>query len=221
MNDMKLGIRLLRYAYGIKMNVVLMIVCAAGDILCLALELMRVEADYTGMGGFLLFGVGMVPVQLLFSLNTVGAVLSSPVRKKLQTSFPAALSWWAMSGVYLILVLQKLAAARMQPERTEQICAQLASLAVLGAMLMAITVFAYKSKVLFLGVMFVLNLLVQFYFYGVLHWEIFENDSVSLLQSALLGFVLIAAGAAMEYGFLRLIYKKPVLQTRGLGAPVG
>ena len=38
-NDMKLGIRLLRYGFGIKTNLVLLIVFTAADLLCFALEL--------------------------------------------------------------------------------------------------------------------------------------------------------------------------------------
>lgn len=219
MNDMKLGMGLLRYTYGIKMNMVVLAFCVAGDLLCFALELMGVEVNYTGVGGYLLFAVGMVPIQLLFSLNVAGSVLSSPLRKKLQTSVLAVMSWWTMTAAYLLIVLQKLVIVLAHPERMGQICAQLASLAFLGAVITVFTGVLYKSTIAFFGMIFALQFLVHLYFFWNFHWDIFENNMTSLVWSVLLGFMMIMAGAAVEYGCLLLFYKKPVSKrTMGLQA---
>ena len=85
-NDMKLGIRLLRYGFGIKTNLVLLIVFTAADLLCFALELAGITMP---LDGFMLLACAMIPGQILFTLNAVDIVLASPARKKLQTSVPA------------------------------------------------------------------------------------------------------------------------------------
>ena len=210
MNDIKLGMRLLRYAYGLKMNLTLLVIFIAVDILCFVLELMGIETAYTGFGGYLLFAVSMVPVQFLFSLNTVSAVLSSPFRKKLQTSVPAALSFWGMAAAYLLFVLQKLAAALIQPDRIEQICMQIIGIACIGAVIMIFTGILYKFFIGFFGMCFGLPSLVSIYFMLFTDCNLFENKMASLMWSILLGAALITAGAAMEYGFLHLFYRKPV-----------
>jgi hypothetical protein len=58
--------------------------------------------------------------------------------------------------------------------------------------------------------LFASDFLIMFYFRGVFHWGIFENSIASLMWSVLLGFVLLIAGAIMEYEFFLLFYKKPV-----------
>lgn len=210
MNDLKLGMRLLRYAYGMKTNLALLVIFMAVDILCFVLELMGVETAYTGFGGYLLFGVGMVPVQFLFSLNTAGAVLSSPLRKKLQTSIPAFMSFLGVAAAYLLFVLQKLAAALIQPDRTGEICMQIIGTAFIGAAILAFEGILYKSLIAFCAMSFAMSFSVSFYFMVFSGWNVFGDKMASLMCSILLGFALITAGAAMGYGFLRLFYRKPV-----------
>lgn len=210
MNDLKLGIRLLRYAYELKKNLMLLAFFIAGDILCFALELIGIEPAYTGMGGYLLCAVGMLPVQFLFSLNTASAVLSSPLRKRLQTSIPAIVSFGTMALGFFFLVLQKLAAALIQPERIEQICMQITGIALLAAVIMVFDGILYKFFIAFFGMCFAMPLLVNFYYFIFMDWNLFENKMASLMWSILLGFALITAGAAIEYGLLRLFYRKPV-----------
>lgn len=210
MNDLKLGMRLLCYAYGMKTNLTLLVVFIAADILCFALELMGVETSFTGFGGYLLFAVGMVPVQFLFSLNTAGAVLSSPLRKKLQTSIPAFMSFLGMAAAYLLFVLQKLAAALIQPNRIGQICMQIIGTALIGAVIMAFEGILYKSFIAFCAMCFAMSSYVSVYFMLFRSWNPFENKTPSLMCSILLGFAVMTAGAAIGYGILRLFYRKPV-----------
>lgn len=206
-NDMKLGIRLLRYGYGIKMNLVLLIVCTAADVLFFALELAGIT---TPLDGYLLLACAMVPVQILFSLNAVDIVLASPVRKKLQTSVPAVMSLCATLAAYLIIVLKKAVIVLIHPDKTAQSAVMLSFLAFLAAVIMVFTGVLYKSFPAFLVMCFSLSGFVSFFMMSLLRSDFLGEDMGALVRGALIGAVLILAGGALEYVLSILFYKKPV-----------
>lgn len=206
-NDMKLGIRLLRYGYGIKMNLVLLIVCVAADVLFFALELAGIT---TPLDGYLLLACAMVPVQILFSLNAVDIVLASPVRKKLQTSVPAVMSLCAALAAYLIIVLKKAVIILIHPDKTAQSAVMLSFLAFLAAVIMVFTGVLYKSFPAFLVMCFSLSGFVSFFMMSLLRSDFLGEDMGALVRGALIGAVLILAGGALEYVLSILFYKKPV-----------
>lgn len=206
-NDMKLGIRLLRYGYGIKMNLVLLIVCTAADVLFFALELAGIT---TPLDGYLLLACAMVPVQILFSLNAVDIVLASPVRKKLQTSVPALMSLCATLAAYLIIVLKKAVIILIHPDKTAQSAVMLSFLAFLAAVIMVFTGVLYKSFPAFLVMCFSLSGFVSFFMMSLLRSDFLGEDMGALVRGALIGAVLILAGGALEYVLSILFYKKPV-----------
>lgn len=206
-NDMKLGIRLLRYGYGIKMNLVLLIVCVAADVLFFALELAGIT---TPLDGYLLLACAMVPVQILFSLNAVDIVLASPVRKKLQTSVPAVMSLCATLAAYLIIVLKKAVIVLIHPDKTAQSAVMLSFLAFLAAVIMVFTGVLYKSFPAFLVMCFSLSGFVSFFMMSLLRSDFLGEDMGALARGALIGAVLILAGGALEYVLSILFYKKPV-----------
>ena len=206
-NDMKLGIRLLRYGYGIKMNLVLLIVCTAADVLFFALELAGIT---TPLDGYLLLACAMVPVQILFSLNAVDIVLASPVRKKLQTSVPAVMSLCAALAAYLIIVLKKAVIILIHPDKTAQSAVMLSFLAFLAAVIMVFTGVLYKSFPAFLVMCFSLSGFVSFFMMSLLRSDFLGEDMGALVRGALIGAVLILAGGALEYVLSILFYKKPV-----------
>ena len=206
-NDMKLGIRLLRYGFGIKTNLVLLIVCTAADMLCFALELAGIT---TPLDGYLLLACAMVPVQILFSLNAVDIVLASPVRKKLQTSVPAVMSLCATLAAYLIIVLKKAVIILIHPDKTAQSAVMLSFLAFLAAVIMVFTGVLYKSFPAFLVMCFSLSGFVSFFMMSLLRSDFLGEDMGALVRGALIGAVLILAGGALEYVLSILFYKKPV-----------
>lgn len=206
-NDMKLGIRLLRYGYGIKTNVVLLIVCVAADVLFFALELAGIN---TPLDGYMLLACAMVPVQILCSLNAVDIVLSSPVRKKMQTLIPALMSLCTTLAAYLVIILKKTVIVLIHPENTAQSSMMLVYLAFLAAWIMAFTGALYKSFFVFLGMCFSLSAIISFSLMPVLRSNFLGEDMVSLAQGALIGVILILAGGALEYALSVLFYKKPV-----------
>lgn len=204
-DDLKLGMKLLRYTYGIKMNVGLLVICIVPDVLCFGLELLGIVV---GVEGYFLLVGSMVPVQLVFTLNAVNSVLSSPARKRLQTSVPAVMTWCTTEGIYVIAFLRKLIIALVHPDRMEKICTQLVMLALIAAFIMACAGILYKYYIAILLMTTVLAFLVVFMIHA--QWDFWGQGMLSLVCAALIGFVLITAGAAVEYGLSLLVYKKPV-----------
>lgn len=206
-NDMKLGIRLLRYGYGIKTNVVLVIVCVATDMLFFALELAGIT---TPLDGYMLLPCALTPVQILFSLNAVDLVLDSPVRRKLQTTVPTVMSLCTMLAAYLIIILKKAAIVLIHPDKTAQSAVWLVYLAFLAAWIMAYTGVMYKSFLAFVVMMFMLSGIISFSMMPVLRSNFLGENMVSLARGALIGVILILTGGALEYAISLLFYKKPV-----------
>ncbi len=205
-NDMKLGIRLLRYGFGIKTNLVLLIVCTAADLLCFALELAGIT---TPLDGFMLLAC-VIPVQILFTLNVVDIVLTSPARKKLQTSVPAVMTLCTTLAAYLIVVLKEAVIVLIHPDKTAQSAMRLVFLGVLVAVIMAFTGVLYKSFPALLVMYFSLSGFISFFMMPILRSDFLGEDRGALVRAALIGVVLILAGGALEYALSVLFYKKPV-----------
>ena len=205
-NDMKLGIRLLRYGFGIKTNLVLLIVCTAADLLCFALELAGIT---TPLDGFMLLAC-VIPVQILFTLNVVDIVLTSPARKKLQTSVPAVMTLCTTLAAYLIVVLKEAVIVLIHPDKTAQSAMRLVFLGVLVAVIMAFTGVLYKSFPALLVMYFSLSGFISFFMMPILRSDFLGEDMGALVRAALIGVVLILAGGALEYALSVLFYKKPV-----------
>ena len=206
-NDMKMGIRLLRYGYGIKTNLVLLIVCTVVDMLCFALELAGIT---TPLDGYMLLACAMIPVQILFSLNAVDIVLASPVRKKLQTSVPAVMSLCVTLAAYLIIALKKAVIVLIYPDKTAQSAMHLVFLGFLAAVILAFTGVLYKSFPAFLVMCFSLSGFISFFMMSILRSDFLGEDMGSLVRGALIGVALSLAGGALEYALSVLFYKKPV-----------
>ena len=205
-NDMKLGIMLLRYGFGIKTNLVLLIVCTAADLLCFALELAGIT---TPLDGFMLLAC-VIPVQILFTLNVVDIVLTSPARKKLQTSVPAVMTLCTTLAAYLIVVLKEAVIVLIHPDKTAQSAMHLVFLEVLAAVILAFTGVLYKSFPALLVMYFSLSGFNSFFMMPILRSDFLGEDREALVRAALIGVVLILAGGALEYALSVLFYKKPV-----------
>ena len=205
-NDMKLGIRLLRYGFGIKTNLVLLIVFTAADLLCFALELAGITMP---LDGFMLLAC-VIPVQILFTLNVVDIVLTSPARKKLQTSVPAVMTLCTTLAAYLIVVLKEAVIVLIHPDKTAQSAMHLVFLEVLAAVILAFTGVLYKSFPALLVMYFSLSGFNSFFMMPILRSDFLGEDMGALVRAALIGVVLILAGGALEYALSVLFYKKPV-----------
>ena len=152
----------------------------------------------------------VIPVQILFTLNVVDIVLTSPARKKLQTSVPAVMTLCTTLAAYLIVVLKEAVIVLIHPDKTAQSAMRLVFLGVLVAVIMAFTGVMYKSFPAFFVMYFSLSGFISFFMMPILRSDFLGEDRGSLVRAARIGVVLILAGGALEYALSVLFYKKPV-----------
>lgn len=207
----KLGMKSLKYAYGIKTNVLVGIA-----FLALAGVMYIVKGQMIlGLGGdYMLMCVALLPTQMIYSLSASSMVQASTVRKKLQTSVPAMVTYGNMVLVYLIMILIRLAAVFGHPEQMGRIGGELVVMAGLMLLFMVYLGVAYKYFTLSIAMVLVTVLIISPYNDVVendlFSWIIFSQGWQGIVLSAVLGLLLLTAGGALQYLVSLIIYKKPI-----------
>lgn len=217
-NDWKLGMKMLRYGYGIKLNCVM-----GGVIIVLAIAAIALGGA-TGNNlpaGYMLLVVGLLPVQVLVSLNITGMVQASPCKKKLQTSVPALITFSIMTLVYLVDVLASSLMILIRPQSREWMGESLFIMAILLAVTMVYTGVAYKY--FWLASLCMIPIICIGLTAG-LHddrdlLDFLTPRGIVFWQAALSGLVILAAGALGQYLVSLLVYKVP-LDKMGQAAPL-
>ncbi len=208
MNDWKLGMKMLRYGYGIKMY------CILGGIVIVLNIAAIILGGTTGNAipsGYMLLVVGMLPVQVLFSLNITGMVQASPCKKKLQTSVPALLNFSIMTVMYLCEALVCGIMILVNPQCREWMGKTLVLMAGLLAVTMLYMSVAYKYFVvpsLCLIPIICIGLTGGIIGDGRLT-DLLKTD-FSLGQAVLAGLALLIVGALGQYFISLLVYKAPL-----------
>lgn len=207
-NDWKLGMRMLRYAHGIKMN------CIAAGLVML-LEIPAVILGRMNGNGFpafyMLLVAGMLPTQALFSLSVAGMVQASPLKKKLQTKIPALMNFSIMAAIYLtgglfcgIMVWGKL-------ENREFIYENMIILAIAIAAIMVYMGVAYKHFIAAsAGLLPILCFMMSKGLSGKGLPNVLSGRGTPFWQVLLGGFAILAAGAMAEYLLSLLVYRAPM-----------
>lgn len=205
-NDLKLGIRMLRYAYGRTASIVSTAIFGIdGLVICLL-------GGDCFLGGFFLVVASMWVLQMLYSLSVSNMVLASPQRKKMQISVPVALNCTCMTVMYTVLLFIQVVWVMRHPERVTIICNGLVWLALVMAVLMVFTAFAYKyfvvSMLAFYVVFFTCNIGKE----KVLESNLWNScyGVGNFIIAALIGYVAIAVGGYLQYKASLLIYRKPM-----------
>lgn len=207
-NDWKLGMKMLRYAYGIKMN------CIAAGLLLL-LEIPAVALGRTGGNGFpacyMLMVGGMLPVQMLYSLSMVSMTQASPMKKKLQTKIPALMNFSIMAVLYLAGALLGAVMAWGKPENSGLMYSNLVVLALSLVVVMLYVGVAYKYFILAtVGMIPLLCLVLMKGLTGNGVQNILAGIRIPLWQVILGGLAALALGAVGEYLLSLLVYRAPM-----------
>lgn len=208
-NDLKLGVRMLRYGHSVKANLAGGIMMVVTGLILQSLNVASVNAQVPG-SIFMLIG-SLFPIQVLFSLNMSNFVQASPAKKRMQTSVPAVMSGCSMLAVYLLHVLIAVLLAAINPQLMSYLCSETVVLAFFAIILMLYLSACYKyfwgSAIVFFA--------AYFYIYTVLGrsrslFPMLGSGWVSLLLAAAVGIVLIAVGNLLQYGVFCLMYKVPL-----------
>lgn len=207
-NDWKLGMRMLRYAYGVKMN------CIAIGLLLL-LEIPAIASGRMDGNGFpacyILMVAGMLPVQMLYTLSVASMTQASPMKKKLQTKIPALVNFTMMSAMYLTGGLLSAIMAWGKPENNDLICNNLVMLASSLVVVMLYMGVAYKYMVLAtIGMVPLLCIVLIKGLAGNGRLSFLAGSGITLWQAIPGGLVILALGAMAEYLLSRLVYKAPM-----------
>lgn len=218
MKDIKLGLRLMKYGYGVKgMAVCTVIVLLLGIPMCAACMLGGASMP----GGYCLLLAVFIPCQSMISLFASDLVMASPVRKRLLVSVYTMMQFGGSLAAYLIaLAIGGIVAAR-SPERIGQVSGQVLQTAYLA---LAISLYAGACCKYFVAstVGFVLILMLsRFFALGLAEWlQSFPGSSWELFaKSGLTGLALVLCGGGLMYLCNRALYRAPVsklAQTAGL-----
>lgn len=207
-NDLKLGIQMLRYTYGKTGAIVGMAVCGIMGFIFYLLE----EDGF--FGGFFLILTSMWVVQMLYSLSVSNMVLASPLRKKMQVSVPAILNCAGMAVTYTVLLLIEAVRVILHPERIAVICNGLVSLVLVMIVLMVYMAFVYKY--------FVVSTLIFYVAYFSCYigrgwistlnlWNFDHGNGIgNFVIAVLIGYAAIAVGGYLQYIASLLICRKPM-----------
>lgn len=219
MKDVKLGLRLLKFGYGVKgMGVCAVAVFLLSIPLCAVsmLKAINVPAGY-----FLLLAV-FIPSQGIISLYASDLVMASPVRKRLEVSIFVMMQFVGSVAAYLLLLAMGGVVAARSPELIGNVSNQLLQTAV-SALCIELYAGACRKYMVASTVGFAMLLLFSRTFFQNLFpelllpvlgsgWELFA-------KAALLGLALVLFGGGLMYLCNRALYRAPMsklCQTAGL-----
>lgn len=215
MKDVKLGLRLLKFGYGVKgMGVCAVAVFLLSIPLCAVsmLKAINVPAGY-----FLLLAV-FIPSQSMISLCASDLVMASPVRKRLEVSIYVLVQFVGSVAAYLLLLAMGGVVAARSPELIGNVSNQLLQTAV-SALCIELYASACRKYMVASTVGFMMIILFSRIFPVELllpalgsGWELFA-------KAALLGLALVLFGGGLMYLCNRALYRAPMsklCQTAGL-----
>lgn len=207
MNELKKGMKMMRYAYGIKSNLVQAgVFFLAGLVMVISGE----RGNFGMLGGFFWICIGMLPSQLIYSISVSNMVQASPMRRKMQTAVPVAVNLFCMLLVYLAEVLMGGIMAWSRPEQAGGICRELVTLAIMSVLVMIYLGVCYKHFVL--ATLIMVPEMVIWLRGGLDGWIRAQNigPDITFGMAILAGFALIMVGGLAEYLLTLLFYRTPM-----------
>lgn len=201
MKSMKLGFKLLRYAWGIKTTLL-----SGGIFFLLGLLSFTMSVQTWYLGGYLLMVLAVYPAQLLSSLTVSNLVQTSPWKKALQTSVPTALTAGAFALTYGGALIISLLRLNARPEMREDMVMILVLFAFEIFLIMTYCGIAYKTYVLgtalFIIVFVMGSSVIQ------IGAALGAFRGVSVFGAACSGFAAMLLGSAVQYGLSLMLYKR-------------
>ena len=208
--NMKIGLKSLRYAYGIKSNLLMLVFFFAAGIILSGRDSDTTLGVY---GNLLLMCTAMVPAQLIFSLSASNMVLASPLRKRMQTSIPATLTCGNMMLVYLVMAAYRLIRVWGNPQLAGILSGELVVAAGIAVVFMIYLGIAYKY---FMASMLLVLVIVLVYPYKN-GWqgepfclELFGQGAGGVALTVLLGMGIVALGGFLQYLVSLVFYRAPM-----------
>lgn len=209
-NDWKLGMKMLRYTYNLKMTIVSGILFLAAGIFLTVVEM---NSDSGLLGGWFFMCIGLLPTQLLYSLNASGIVQVSSAKKKMQTSVPTFMTFVNMAALYVLeLIIQGILIWGCA-KRPEQVAYEMFTLVLMTALIMMYLGVSYKyfviSTIVFVPCTICLfsGLMTSGVRYG---WNTLGVTGIPLILVVPAGLVVLVMGGLGQYLLSLLFYRAPL-----------
>ncbi|MCM1376802.1 MAG: hypothetical protein NC245_17135 [Muribaculum sp.] len=210
MNDFKLGIKMLRYGSGMAPTMVTSVIFL---VLGMVMNIMDKALGVVGLSGdMIMIIMAMLPIQVIYSLSVSNLVQSSPAKKRMQTSAPAAVACICIIALYLLLSLANGIMAIAHPELIGAICVETVTIGMFAFCIMLSLGAAYKHfwVSIILGVVVYFIISSRMTLVEKLRFGIFADDAGSFVLALVIGLVLIVLGGFGQYGMSLLVYKAPM-----------
>ncbi len=209
-NNLRLGVKSIRFAYGIKSNLLLMLGFLGAGITFMILGSGTLLSFY---GNFMLMGIAMLPAQMIFSLSVSNLVLASPLRKRLQTSVPATLTCCNTALIYLMMAVYRLIRVWGNPQLAEAMSGELMVVAGMIFLIMLYLGVAYK----YFGVSVLMAITMALLLSYRKEWEgisfrmsLFGQGLGGVALTALTGIGIVVLGGFLQYLISLLVYRAPM-----------
>lgn len=206
LKGLKMGFRLMKYGYKIKMNVIMMIVILALGIVA------EITSEGTSfLGGFYLMMTGMFAYQLIMSMDISEMVQSSAAKRKLQVGLPVVASTVVYLASYTFLLVERVILIHQNPQSKEELLYTLFTI-----LLIMITVYIFSSicyKYFVAGFILFLILFIGVDTGAVILWNNGIGAwlcQIGLGWLAVLGYAVVLLGGGIEYLLGSLLYRKPL-----------
>ena len=206
LKDIKLGFKLLRYGYKLKLNVIMFVFFA---VIGIASDIMSKGTSI--IGGVYFMMCGMFTFQLIMSMDVSELIQSTSLKKKLQIYIPVMSRTVINLVVFTFLVIERVILIQNSVADKKQLIFTLFTLDVELLTVYLYTSICYKYYVLGFIVFMVLFMGVFTVFSGAAFVPVSNAVfKLGLPVVALLGYIAILAGGAFEILIGELLYKKPL-----------
>lgn len=213
-NDLKLGVKILKYGYGVKMSIVssafffLIAACNIG----ISTMGNAVDQSHMLMGSMMLACAVLMLIQLIHSLNAVHMIQVSPQKKRMQTSVPAILSIGGMEVMYLLCAAAFALIGHLRSENMAAISNSLVMTALVMALLLIFTGIAYKYFLAASLIMFPVLIGGMYTNVGSETWllSLLGQEDIPYAAALVVGLVLIVVGGLFQYLLSLAVYKAPM-----------
>ena len=206
LKDIKLGFKLLKYGYKLKLNIFML---AFFSIFGIVSDIMSKGTSI--IGGIYIMMCGMFTFQLIMSMDVSEFIQSTSLKKKLQIYIPVLSSTVINLVVFTFLVIERVILIQNSVADEKQLIFTLFTLDVVLLSVYLYTSICYKYFVFGFIVFMVLFMSIFTVLSGVAFVPVSNAVfKLGLPVVALLGYIVIFVGGALEILIGELLYKKPL-----------
>lgn len=203
LKEIKLGFKLIKYSYKLKMNIGMLILFLAIGVFS---EVMTKGTSLIG-GVYLMIG-GMFAYQMVMSMDVSLMIQSTAMKKKLQIYIPAMVSFIIYVAIFTFLVIEKVILMQNYAAETFEFVNTLLWIEMIMASVYIYTSICYKFFVLGFIVFMAIDMSM---FMGLLTSGIMAAmEKLPFGVIVVIGYAIIILGTLLVVGVGNLLYKKPL-----------